>query len=112
MTTRIIPIKSDELIVDISDNLSWQEWHKLVIHVVQHAIKTGHPIALILIIDLDIHIPMLAAETIDYLLNPDFFKKISISSHVNQENDLLHTMLELLNSKVSTKWEYISFCEI
>lgn len=105
---KIIRIKPDEIIVDMSsERLSWQDWHQLIIHIVQLHVDIQQPIKLILLTNPESDISNILGETIDYLLDPVIFREIYISGPANQLDKYIRTMIHFMNLESDVMWYYI-----
>lgn len=103
---KIIRTQPDQIIVDVSNyEPTWQEWHKLVIHLSQTAIKAQQTLKLILLFDID-YISTLMPETIDYLLNPEIFKEIYLSGASSEYDELIQSLIGVINSESNVVWHY------
>ncbi|MEO1254671.1 MAG: hypothetical protein AAFY41_07285 [Bacteroidota bacterium] len=106
----MIRLQTDEVIVNIKNqDLSWQDWHLIVTRISQQALDAQRAIRLILLIESDAQITTLVPETVDYFLNPDIFREITISSAGTEQDNLIHAMVQLLNSRSHVIWRYIPF---
>ncbi len=91
------------VILTITHSISWMSWHNVIQQIVNLALKDR--IVLVLIID-TMEVVDIAGESIDFLLNDKIFESIIISGNRDDNDSLLFSAIEFINSETRVNFVY------